>query len=450
MVFISYSSKEYELAKRIRKILQENNIECWMAPESIPVGGDYSNEIPRAIESSDIFLVLVSKKSQESVWVPKEMDIAITLKKNIIPIHMDCSDLIPSFKFRLSDIQHIEVLQGVEDVSDIIVNRIKQAHQVPNAADVSSSLSERITLFELLGINDSNSLDIDQIRSSSNVTKSLAVPIAKNDQGEIVTLDLHHKADGPNCIIIGPVGSGKSEFIHTFMLSLALYYSSEDVRLHIVDFKGGGMVQQMKGLPHLGQCLMEYSRDAAEKFVANLKEDLRNREKLLSKYEVKNIYQYLKKRTDDKHMPMMPHVFIAFDEYRDLKVEFPDIAKEIQMFACGDNADLYGVHLIYGTQFFHGIIDESITDMITCQICSGMQENVVISEPLPNRNKIPGRLYFQSLAQDAVQLIQLAYCGTTVDPNLSNKEELKNYQWFFRRRSQRESLISAIIRHNLD
>lgn len=107
MVFISYSSKDYETASKIRAILTSNNIECWMAPESIPAGGDYAKDIPQAIGMSDIFLVIVSQSSQESVWVPKELDLAITLRKNIIPVHTDNSDWIDAFRFRLSNVQGV-------------------------------------------------------------------------------------------------------------------------------------------------------------------------------------------------------------------------------------------------------------------------------------------------------------------------------------------------------
>ena len=146
----------------------------------------------------------------------------------------------------------------------------------------------------------------------------------------------------------------------------------------------------------------------------------------------------------------MPHVFIAFDEYAEVKCEYLGLAKDIQRLASEDNADIYGIHLIFATQKVFGAIDDSIVKIITCQICSSMQQGIELSEPIPSKNSIPERLYFQSIAQDTVQLVQLAYCGSLVKPNFSNKEELKNYQWFFSKKSQRESLISALIRYNLD
>jgi len=51
-VFISYSSKEYETANIVRQTLKSNKIKCWMAPESIPAGSNYSREIPKGIRES--------------------------------------------------------------------------------------------------------------------------------------------------------------------------------------------------------------------------------------------------------------------------------------------------------------------------------------------------------------------------------------------------------------
>ncbi len=76
-VFISYSSAEYSEAKLVRDVLTENGIQCWMAPDSIPIGSSYAMEIGIAIENCEMFLLILSQKSQESAWVEKELDSAI-------------------------------------------------------------------------------------------------------------------------------------------------------------------------------------------------------------------------------------------------------------------------------------------------------------------------------------------------------------------------------------
>jgi len=107
-IFISYSSLEYGNAYALKQVLEANGISCWMAPQSIPSGSDYTREIPKAIQSCDIFLLVLSAASQASRWVPKELENAINEGKIIIPFHTDESSLTDSFNFMLSNVQRIE------------------------------------------------------------------------------------------------------------------------------------------------------------------------------------------------------------------------------------------------------------------------------------------------------------------------------------------------------
>ena len=124
MVFISYSSIDYNTASNIRSILNQNEIECWMAPESIPAGSDYGEEIPTAIENCDAFVLILSENSQNSKWVPKEIDLAITNDKIIIPLHIDDKQLNKSFNFRLTNTQRIEAYQQNASAFDELIKRI--------------------------------------------------------------------------------------------------------------------------------------------------------------------------------------------------------------------------------------------------------------------------------------------------------------------------------------
>ena len=108
MIFISYSSKDYDKASELRATLEENGMECWMAPESIPAGSNYTNEIPNAIKKCTTFIILLSDSSQSSVWVPKELDLAIGENKSIVPIKIDDSEIPYSIDFYLKNIQIIK------------------------------------------------------------------------------------------------------------------------------------------------------------------------------------------------------------------------------------------------------------------------------------------------------------------------------------------------------
>ena len=88
-VFISYTTEDYSEACWVKDRLEQAGIPCWMAPSSIPGGSDYTSEIPRAIRECSAFVVIVSAKSQESKWVPREIDQAINAGKLILPFCID-------------------------------------------------------------------------------------------------------------------------------------------------------------------------------------------------------------------------------------------------------------------------------------------------------------------------------------------------------------------------
>lgn len=124
-VFISYSSKESSQAYEVKNILEINGISCWMAPESIPYGSNYAVEIPQAISDCVVFLLILSESSQSSVWVPKELQVALNKCKEIIPIHIDDSVLKASFDFSLIDVQRIEAYKRQAAAYEELVRRIR-------------------------------------------------------------------------------------------------------------------------------------------------------------------------------------------------------------------------------------------------------------------------------------------------------------------------------------
>ena len=114
MIFISYKSEEYHIARRIRLLLEANHYSCWMAPESIAAGSNYMAEIPKAIRSCDIFILVVSKSSQNSQWVLKELDRAVNFNKYILPFQVDNSALTDAVEFVISNTQRIDAYQNFE------------------------------------------------------------------------------------------------------------------------------------------------------------------------------------------------------------------------------------------------------------------------------------------------------------------------------------------------
>lgn len=112
-------------ASQIKSVIKKNDISCWMAPQSISAGSDYSSEIPTAIKNCEVFVLVLLGASQESAWVPKELDRAILYKKPIIPFHIDNSDIIDSFDFQLSNVQRIEAYEKTASSYELLVDRLR-------------------------------------------------------------------------------------------------------------------------------------------------------------------------------------------------------------------------------------------------------------------------------------------------------------------------------------
>ncbi len=124
-VFISYKSDEESYAKTVRKVLEDNGISCWMAPDSIPAGSNYMKQIPQAIEDCKVMIILVSEKSQQSTWVKNEFSQAITKHKTIIPYVIQDCPLEDEFQFSMSTMQQVYAWQDEEAALQRIVRDIR-------------------------------------------------------------------------------------------------------------------------------------------------------------------------------------------------------------------------------------------------------------------------------------------------------------------------------------
>ena len=79
----------------------------------------------------------------------------------------------------------------------------------------------------------------------------MAVPIGVRDTGEPFLFDIHEKHHGPHGLIAGMTGSGKSEMVQSWILSMAVHFPPESVSFVLIDFKGTGLLLPLKNLPHL-------------------------------------------------------------------------------------------------------------------------------------------------------------------------------------------------------
>jgi len=126
-IFISYSTKNYDDACIIKRVLTKNGFSVFMAPDSIPAGSNYTKEIPRAIQACKVFLLLFSSQAQASIWVPAEVETAFKNQKLIVPFILENCPVTEDFDFLLSRSQRIE---AYEKKTEALENMIATLNQV--------------------------------------------------------------------------------------------------------------------------------------------------------------------------------------------------------------------------------------------------------------------------------------------------------------------------------
>jgi len=81
-VFLTYSRKDEEYGRKLRKILSMNpNIRRIFTPEMLSAGDEWLSKLKDEISQCDVFMLLLSANTINSEWVMSELGAAWGLNK---------------------------------------------------------------------------------------------------------------------------------------------------------------------------------------------------------------------------------------------------------------------------------------------------------------------------------------------------------------------------------
>ena len=287
----------------------------------------------------------------------------------------------------------------------------------------ASSLPTSYSFLEMYDIGNISQLEIMRRWQKNDSTLSLKVPIGVDSNGIIIYLDAHEKFHGPHGLIAGSTGSGKSEFIITYILSLAINYHPDDVTFLLIDYKGGGLAGAFEKnnvrLPHLVGTITNIEKNGLERSLTSIQSELRRRQVIFN--EARNmtnegtidIYKYQKLYHDGIVEKPIPHLFIICDEFAELKQQQPEFMDElVSVSRIGRSL---GVHLILATQKPSGIVDDQIRSNSKFAICLKVQDTMdsqdVLSLPDAAYLKNPGQFYLKVGQNEFFALGQSGWAG---------------------------------------
>ena len=285
--------------------------------------------------------------------------------------------------------------------------------------NLKSSIPDSVTFMEMYGAETFEDLQVSSRWKKNAPYKSLAVPIGLRGQDDLVQLNLHEKAHGPHGLIAGTTGSGKSETIQSYILSLAVNFHPHDVAFLLIDYKGGGMANLFKDLPHLLGTITNLDGAQSMRALASINAEIHRRERLFGEFEVNHINQYQKKFKNGEATEPLPHLFLISDEFAELKVNQPDFIKELVSIARVGRS--LGVHLILATQKPSGVVDDQIWSnsrfKIALKVADRSDSNEMLHTPDAAEITQTGRAYLQVGNNEVYELFQSAWSGADYQPD---------------------------------
>lgn len=240
--------------------------------------------------------------------------------------------------------------------AEAFARRLTPLHAIATGTVESSSgeLTGPADFMELLALGDVRTFDPGAAWRPRPARDRLRVPIGVGDGGTVVHLDIKESAQqgmGPHGLVIGATGSGKSEFLRTLVLGLALTHSPEQLNMVLVDFKGGATFAGMSELPHVSAVITNLAQELTlvDRMQDALSGEMVRRQELLREAgNFASIRDYEKARLAGEDLAPMPSLFIVVDEFSEMlsaKPEFIDL-----FVAIGRLGRSLGLHLLLASQ----------------------------------------------------------------------------------------------------
>lgn len=299
---------------------------------------------------------------------------------------------------------------------ECLVRRLAPLNHLQN---LKSSIPEMVTFMEMYGAETFEDLGVLERWESHAPYKSLAVPLGLRGKEDVVYLNLHEKAHGPHGLVAGTTGSGKSEVIQSYILSLAVNFHPHDVAFLLIDYKGGGMANLFKDLPHLLGTITNLDGAQSMRALVSINAELKRRQRLFAENHVNHINQYQKKYKLGEVLEPMPHLFLISDEFAELKTNQPDFMKELVSTARIGRS--LGIHLILATQKPSGVVDDQIWSNSRFKLALKVADRSDSMEMLktPDAAEITqvGRGYLQVGNNEVYELFQSAWSGADYQPD---------------------------------
>ena len=309
---------------------------------------------------------------------------------------------------------------------DTCTERQRRATFVQRSAYPKDSArgKKMLSFLKLFHCHSVEELQIASRYQGSDAAKSLRVIIGQSADGGELYLDAHEHSHGPHGLLAGMTGSGKSECLLTYLLSLAVTFSCQDVSFLLIDFKGGTMANALAKLPHTAGIITNLDKGILMRCMCAIEGELTRRQQQLAdtgeRYGISSmdIDKYMQLRKQHPSLTAMPHLFLVADEFAELKQLFPAVLDHLRQ--CARIGRSLGIHLLLATQKPFGVVDEQIWSNARFRLCLKVADRNDSMDMLKKDSAVhlqhPGQLFLQVGHDEVFVQGQSAWTQAPYDP----------------------------------
>jgi len=268
--------------------------------------------------------------------------------------------------------------------------------------------SIRFTEMIDLDLEDPQNL-VNEWRSNGRST------IATVGQGASGILNLDLEKDGPHALVAGTTGAGKSEFLQTFVASLALANRPEALNFVLVDYKGASAFAECAALPHTVGMVTNLDGHLTERALRSLEAELKRREIELKALGAKDLNDAWRFHPDEAPKRGLSRLVLMIDEFAELVQELPDFVSGLIRIARVGRS--LGVHLVLATQRPAGVVTPEMRANTGLRVALRMEDKADSSEVIdaPNAASVsrltPGRGFVRAGGMPQLHEFQTARVG---------------------------------------
>jgi S-DNA-T family DNA segregation ATPase FtsK/SpoIIIE len=374
------------------------------------------------------FSILCTAENISSLPAEATDFISIDEKQAVITKNGESVDNQIYFRPDLNPNGFVDLHVPMQMMANIPIKVEKEKYELPKSLSF-------LEMYNLGRVEQFNSLNRWK---ENNPVQSLSVPIGIDQNGELFKMDIHEKYYGPHGLVAGTTGSGKSEWIITYILSLAVNFSPEEVQFVLIDFKGGGLAMSFENaelgvkLPHLAGKITNLDRSEIYRSIAAIESELKRRQSIFNAAREKlkegsmNIYKYQQFYRRGMVDEPLSHLLIICDEFAEMKQQQPDFME--QLISTSRIGRSLGIHLILATQKPSGVVNDQIWSNSRFKVCLKVQDksdsNEVLKKPDAAFLKQTGAFYLQVGNDDYYNLGQSAWAGAKYYPSDAIKHHI--------------------------